>query len=357
MPSKMIQLVRLSGWGILGAGLGTCLLALSAFAVPGFWLTDNMSFFTPQLLAMTFAALAASLGALCLKLFRHTWFKSGVAFLALGVSSLAVLAILRPMALDQALPPAPDGNNSPGFKIVSINLERLYLGDETLVSYLEGQQADVLVFQEAAWWLQQRWMGRAGIGRSIAGFGPYPEHDAFGEFGGIAVFSKYPISKQEFISVPGTPPDDPRAMRGILALDLQTEQGPLQLLAVHAASPRDATRWADRQAYLQILSDAAAQRTSGYSAPLVIIGDWNTSPWSAHFNHLLDETQLATAFPDGFPQPTRFFFDYRLRWLLGASVDHAAVSSALSLASVSLGPNVGTDHRPLVAEIEFLPHR
>jgi len=349
MPSKMIQLVRLSGWGILGAGLGTCLLALSAFAVPGFWLTDNMSFFTPQLLVLSCAALACSAFSLCFQMFRRLWFKGGVAVLALGIAALAVLAVLRPLAL---VPPGP-GQGGTGLKIVSINLERLYLGDAALVSYLEDQQADVLVFQETAWWLQERWMRIAGLGQTIAGHGPYPEHHTVGDFGGIAVFSKHPISKREFITVPGTPPDDPRAMRGILALDLQTDAGPVQLLAVHAASPRDSTRWEDRQAYLQALHEAAVRRTTESDAPLVIIGDWNTSPWSAHFGALLRSAQLATAFPGGFPKPTRFFFDYRLRWLLGASVDHAAVSPALALTRVSLGPDVGTDHRPLVAQIGY----
>ncbi|GGB35132.1 hypothetical protein GCM10011316_04080 [Roseibium aquae] len=343
----MKQLISLAGWGILAASLGFCLLGLSAFAFAGVWLSDNMSFFVPQLLGFAAAGLIAGTILCWFPVMWPRFFKAGLLLLCAGLAVLAAATMIRPLGLVQNAATS----DAPAIRMVSINLERLFLHAPRLTAYLSNLQADILVFQETAWGLQEWRLARSGPGQAFAGTAPYPGHLAVGDLGGIVLFSRYPIRHREFISVPGTPPDNPGARRGILAVTLDTDQGPLQVLAVHAASPRDRTRWMDRQAYLETLRRVISQKRRDSEAPLVVMGDWNTSPWSYHFGQTLSQTGLNTRFPSGFPIATRFFFDYRLRWILGAPVDHIAVSPGVDLSNVSVGPDVGTDHRPLIADL------
>lgn len=351
----MRRLLSLLGWTSLAAGLGFALLGLSAFALPEYWLSDNMSFFLYQLL--TGAGLAGLVSATILPWLAHRkgLYRAAIALLVTVFVIVAGLTVARTLAVSN--PVAGLDGDQHAIRFASINLERLYLGDDRLMGYLQRLDADVLVFQETAWWLQRHRSARHGLPDGLAGVGPYPDHYLIGELGNLAVFSAYPFQKIEYIRVPGTPAGDLFAEREILALELATPRGPLQVVAVHPASPRTRQSWGDRQRYLGTLEETVARRKTRASGPVLVIGDWNTAPWSGHFAGLLDEAGLKSGFPGNVPQATRFFFDYRLRWVLGAPVDHVAVTPDLAIVDMHLGPDVGTDHRPLVVDLGFAAGR
>lgn len=80
----------------------------------------------------------------------------------------------------------------------------------------------------------------------------------------------------------------------------------------------------------------------------ILVGDLNTTRWSAAFERLLADTGLR----DGCEG-----FGYQGSWhvalpaLLRIPIDHVLVSDDLVVTRRELGPDVGSDHLPVVAEI------
>ena len=342
LSNRFRRLRSLIGWlGLLG-GVVACLLGLSAFVAPDYWPADNMSFFLRQFIA-------GGLIGLTVIHRRPGLFK--LVALAQFSLLLVLLGLTVWKTVEFTAPFSAEASNGKPVRIVSANLERLFLEDPKLVGFLGKVEADILVFPETAWWLQKLYWQRLGMPAGAAGKGPYPQNMYVGSLGDISVYSRYPIVEQKTVvveSAEGAPRQD---LREILVTTLDIDGQRVNLVAVHPASPRSETRWMNRQGYLEKLDEVVGQVQRDSAAKTIVIGDWNLSPWSFYFGDFLKRRKLHTAFPEGIPQTTRFFFDFRLHWILGAVVDHVALSEGLQFKDVVLGPDIGSDHLPLIADI------
>ncbi len=77
--------------------------------------------------------------------------------------------------------------------------------------------------------------------------------------------------------------------------------------------------------------------------PIIVLGDFNSVPWEAHFSLFLEETKLIS---------TLITCGYRITWPtyflpFGIPMDHILVSDNISVNGVCVGPNVGSDHYPV----------
>ncbi|WP_420333508.1 endonuclease/exonuclease/phosphatase family protein [Roseibium sp.] len=340
--------------GSLGA-LVFCSLGISAFVAPDFWFTDNMSFFLRQFLAGGVAGCAA--GALGLMLpHRLVWLYRSVFGLALtALVILTIATVTRTLENTTAVQaPGPDGHV---VKIASINVERMFLGDKRLTSFLERESPDIIVFQEVMWWLQERRWERLELPVGSKGENGFPQYLAVGSSEGLVVYSRFPILETRSKIVPGDLHEDAsvihQADRELLEATLDTGARPLNLISVHPDSPRNEIRWQNKRRYFEEADRTIRGLQDENNGPLLVIGDWNSAPWSARFQRTLSENELRTAYPGGWPRTTRFFFDYRLYWILGSPVDQFAVSEDVKVLNVSTGPDIGSDHLPLIVEIEL----
>jgi endonuclease/exonuclease/phosphatase (EEP) superfamily protein YafD len=116
----------------------------------------------------------------------------------------------------------------------------------------------------------------------------------------------------------------------------------LDVVALHAARPLDdGGSW--RSAQLALAARLAADR----EGPAVLVGDLNLTPWSPAFGRLLDASSLRdTALGRGIA-PT---------WLssipfIGLPIDHVLVSPDIAVQARRVGPDVGSDHFPVIAEL------
>lgn len=342
------------GWLSVTGGFVATGLGLSTFVAADTWFLDNMSFFLRQLLALGFAGLITSL--LVLKWTHRNSGRQRAAVLILGAALLALSIATVSRTMTTTKPLAPNAPSATALRIVSVNLEGLFLEDETLKTYLEKTDADVILFQEVQWHLQLRKWQRFGGTPGVTGQAPYPDFHLMGHLGDLAIYSKYPIVNTQSVIVPGTAANKTDSAREILSATIDVGVNSVDFFVVHPASPRTERRWTDRQAYLEELRVQVIERQSKTGRPVLVAGDWNMSPWSGHFSAALANMGLQTAFPDGLPQTTRFFFDYRLRWLLGAIVDHIAVPEGVEFREVKLGPDIGSDHIPLEIDISVNMH-
>ena len=349
------SLVSTLGWyGVLGS-LFSSGLGLSAFLAPDFWLADNMSFFLRLLLLGGLAGALAGIIGLSIRHRLSFIYKMMVAAACAGLVALAALTGMTVLA--NTTPIVPIAANEKPLKIISLNLERLFLSTEDLRQFIAREDPDIVLLQEVGWgWQKRKWKR---LGQPLGGPepSPFPEHFAVGRRGSLMVYSKHPIKAETATTVEGeyVPSElgDHNPNREIVAFSIDWRGTPIRFLSIHPESPRSKLRWQNKNLYFNALdSELGVLRDAGQEH-VIVAGDWNTSPWSGRFQRLLNTHDLVTAYPGGWPQTTRFFYDFRLRALLGATVDHFAVTRNIAVHGVSLGPNVGSDHLPLIIEIDI----
>jgi endonuclease/exonuclease/phosphatase family metal-dependent hydrolase len=83
--------------------------------------------------------------------------------------------------------------------------------------------------------------------------------------------------------------------------------------------------------------------------PVVMLGDLNLTPYAPPFDRLLRDGRLHDAMRGRGWQPTwRAGF-----WPLALRIDHVLVSPGLCVEEATVGPAVGSDHRPVLARLRL----
>jgi endonuclease/exonuclease/phosphatase (EEP) superfamily protein YafD len=118
---------------------------------------------------------------------------------------------------------------------------------------------------------------------------------------------------------------------------------PGTLWLVHPFPPLggEATRWRNEQlAHL-------AERVRG-DAQVIVAGDLNATPWSAAYRRLRADADLRDAAAGTWPRPT--WSGPNVFAVLGLPIDHALHGAGWQVRRHAVGPDVGSDHRPLLVE-------
>ncbi|MCI0678648.1 MAG: endonuclease/exonuclease/phosphatase family protein, partial [Actinobacteria bacterium] len=119
---------------------------------------------------------------------------------------------------------------------------------------------------------------------------------------------------------------------------------PIRVLSTHPLAPTDAERAGLRDAQL----DFATRWASDQEGAFVVVGDLNATPWSWPFRRLVGETTLRNS-QIGFGLQASFPVDANL--LIRVPIDHLLHSDALVVRDRRLGPELGSDHFPLVVDL------
>ena len=90
---------------------------------------------------------------------------------------------------------------------------------------------------------------------------------------------------------------------------------------------------------------AVAERVRTLEEPAVVIGDLNTTPWSRLFARLVERTGLCDS-RAGFGIQASFPSDMAF---LRIPIDHLLASCAVGVRARRIGPQVGSDHLPVIA--------
>lgn len=127
--------------------------------------------------------------------------------------------------------------------------------------------------------------------------------------------------------------------------DLLVKDQVVTLLAVHPPPPGGD---------FEIKRDEVLTATTNYAAqiqgPLIIMGDFNSSPWSPIFKKLLAQGKL---------RDSRLGYGLESTWsryslLLKIPIDHILISEHFAVHNFRLGRFVGSDHLAPVAELDLL---
>ena len=160
-----------------------------------------------------------------------------------------------------------------------------------------------------------------------------PGEDNFG----IAVFSRLPLAEAGVHTL---------GEAGLPSLSMRVDVGgvELTLLATHPTPPIPARRFHLRNDQLARLGELI----DSSSRPLVLVGDLNMTMWSPWYRRLTGTRRLFNS---------RRGFGVQGSWpaclpeFLRLPIDHCLLSDGLSVAGCSLGPDIGSDHLPLLVDL------
>jgi endonuclease/exonuclease/phosphatase family metal-dependent hydrolase len=112
------------------------------------------------------------------------------------------------------------------------------------------------------------------------------------------------------------------------------------------------TRWPVAPSLARLRDEAlhgAADLAQATDLPMVMLGDLNVTPDSPAFEQLLHGSALRDALAGGEWRPT-WQADF---WPLALRIDHILVSPGVCVERASVGPQVGSDHLPVLARLRL----
>ena len=309
----------------LGAGFGT----LAGFLGRFWWVLDLFSHFRWQYLWV----LAGS-AVIFLMLRRRWWF----AVCALGCA--VNVALIAPLYAPARTSPRLGGG---GLDLLHLNVLTSNLRYGSTCRYLEQSGAEIIFLQEVnARWLEEIKAGVRGYNIAFA----EPRRDNFGIAVLTAIETLEPFDPMNLKTVDGpVAPKDVQSVAISLAsagvpavsLSMTWEQRPLRILSLHTLPPVGRQYATIRDQQLA----AAGRWALAQEDPVVIIGDLNATPWSHGFKQLIHETGLENS-QVGYGLGATF----PARWPL-IPIDHCLHSPDLVTADRFVGPDLGSDHRPV----------
>jgi endonuclease/exonuclease/phosphatase (EEP) superfamily protein YafD len=230
-----------------------------------------------------------------------------------GAAAVAALLLMAPEYLRSTGPRASARDDL--FKVIQFNAwgDRGDIG--RTIAWLNREQPDVLVMQETTRAL--RITIEAGTGLRLSPGGST-----------VAIFSREP-------SVTGLPPaggpGGPMMLRGVR---LNTAAGETAVFGVHYPWPTEADRLIGAPKLAQAIRAHPTETT-------ILAGDFNSTPWSFARRRedqafgLIRRTRALFSWPAWLPLPL-------------LPIDHVYAGSAWATVQVKRGPNLGSDHYPVV---------
>jgi endonuclease/exonuclease/phosphatase (EEP) superfamily protein YafD len=215
-------------------------------------------------------------------------------------------------------------------RVVHFNLLTSNREFEQIETFLRAQRGDVVVLQEFSPKL------RTALKSFTQSF-PYREIQVRRGAFGIALLSRYPISDVNWHP-------DAVAEIPVVAATLDVNGSPLRVVAAHPYPPVGQSRALRRNTLLKEIGAQAAG-----DGPRILVGDLNCTPWSPHFRDLCRSADLRDSARGQGMTPTWFpsFLP------IGIPIDHVLVSEEIGITGRSVGPSLGSDHRPLVVDLTF----
>lgn len=307
--------MKLTGLVVLWLRLLTlaCGLSLSGYLGRYYFLFEQIDSFRVQYFIVAVG------GALLALLYRQ-W---------LLVAVLVTVAALHASELARFYRSPPATTQTADIRLMSVNLLASNRDSTLLLKEIKRVKPDVIVFQEYT----PRW--RQSLSAALTDY-PHRLEEVIDTPFGIAAYSKLPYQRASIAYF---------NQRLSPAVDIQVAIGtqPLRILGVHPIPPMSAATYERRNRYF----DDVIEQATDSQLPLIVTGDFNATPWSYHFTHLLQAAALISTrdgagihptWPGGF-------------WPLWTPIDHIIHNRYLQSVRFESGKRFGSDHTPVWADL------
>ena len=310
--------LKINPWGlILAVGTMTSVITVASFLGEWWWPLEIASGFRWQ-----FAVLLTLVSLVC---FAGRKILPALVFLILGAVNW-----IEMVPLYLAAEPVKVSREAPKLRCLLLSVKCSQLQTEAVKTFIRSTHADVVVLMD----LDDAW---ERVTESMVGDYPHsitsPREDAYG----VGLLSKLRMSHAEsFVS--GT------ALIPTLYVIVQCGAKELVILGTRLQPPA-----ADEDHDSRI--DQLVNLGRDFSDPpsrLILLGDLNVTHWSPYFKEFKKKAGLLDSAIGFGVQPTWPVNGYGLR----IPVDHCLVSPGFRVVSRTLGPNIGSDHFPLIVDLE-----
>ena len=220
-------------------------------------------------------------------------------------------------------------------KLILANVNYENTAHETFIAFTQRHVPDLLVVQE----VDEAWRESLQVLQSLY---PFSEAAPKGGGSGMALYSRFPFERLAVVFPEGD-------ARPCILARMNIDGVSVSLLSPHPRTPIRKAHFKLRNGMLA----AAADCLRDLPAPKICVGDLNITPWSPYYRSFVEQTRLVNV-RKGFgllpSWPTFLFF----KWLM-IPLDHCLVSDDICVADVKTGEPIGSDHLPLIVELELEP--
>lgn len=304
------------------AGMLICACTLTGFAGRFWWFLDLTTHFRFQ-----YAVLLPFIAATCLIARRRV---PAAIFLGFALLNWGVVLSQCWLGREAQMPPAGASFAKP-LRLMLMNVNAENRRCDLALRCLREQKPDLVVLEE----INDRWFQALGEIRTNY---PWCVYDVRDDDFGIALLSRVPLQSSNIVFLGDA--ELPSA-----EVCFQWEGRRVTLLGTHPLPPGGAENSRARDVQL----DAVAAELSACSGPALLLGDLNTTAWSYSFQRLLRRSGLRDSSRGRGFQPTwpTFFVP------LYIPLDHCLVSSDCLVLNRCLGPRTGSDHLPLIVDVQL----
>jgi endonuclease/exonuclease/phosphatase (EEP) superfamily protein YafD len=284
------------------------------------WAPELLTHFRVQ-----FVAGALAIGTLAVAVRRP-----GVALVAVltaAANAWPMLPYLVPGAL-----PVQASERSVRMMFANVNINNDHY--DTLRALVEAEQPDILGLAE----VDERWLTALSALHSEF---PYsvlrPQADAHG----LALFSRLPLRELHSAM------DVQEGVQLAIVAEAELANGRVTVIVAHPMSPISPGSAAARNMQLRSISGMIkADRNHGQ----ILIGDLNTTPWSPHYASLETDANLVNAARGRGYWPT--WPAWTPEWgVFKIPIDHCLLSDGIEVQQFRTGPEIGSDHLPLIVDV------
>lgn len=280
-----------------------------------------------------------------LELFSHFRLQYLVVSLLLGLILIALrsrtwASLMVAITIVNALPVAPwyftetkpNAVSNAQIELLHANVYARNSDTQALIKLIADEQPDVIFLQEVT----DLWVAAMdGTQASYPHRYAIPRNDNFG----IAVYAREPLLSVDVL-------DSPPLGFPSLVVRQSLNGRTVTFVSTHPIPPLGESGFDARNEQLA----AVAAVIASIDGPKVLVGDLNTTMWAHHYKQLRDATGLSNA-RDGFgvipswPKHLPFAM---------IPIDHCLVSGDFAVQDIRTGPDIGSDHLPLLVTLALL---
>lgn len=312
---------------------GAAIATLLGFAGNLWWVFDLLDHPRPQYCLILVAALVVG------GISRRAWSFAWCLPLALNLALIVPLFFTSPQTsqVEQA-------NRVPGstLRLLHVNLDHDNQDTSQAIRYIEAQNVDVVLLQEVT----SRWLTtlQSNLSRYRV-FTAFPQENSHG----LAMLVPVKLSKPvevvatQIIELPSY------SEQPLLEARIRWEGKEVVILSLSIIRPRNP----HTSEFQGVEFGAAAEwslRQQKEGREVVVIGDFNSTPWSGRFRSFLHDSDLRNSQRGFGLQPT---WPAILSSPLMIAIDHCLHSKSITTINRATGPNLGSDHLPLFVELRM----
>lgn len=218
------------------------------------------------------------------------------------------------------------------FRVASLNVHRLGGDGDAIMAALSAVDADVVVLIEVNEHWRQR--GDSVLGPKYSHRVAQPREDNFG----MAVYSRYELLDVQVRSFLADGPPS------VLAT-VNHPDGFVRLIATHPVPPPTPSYWLNRTQQIQLVAEAAGDS----ALPVIVIGDFNLSPWTPVYRQFVRRSGLRNAAAAyGFPSTWG-----HAALVFQTPIDHCFISPHIRVGGFRTFLAPGSDHRGIAADLSL----